>query len=278
MNRFIEGLQSLWSNFAKILMVTATTLLPMQNIAYAQVASPPTVSIATAQSATARPALRPTVYTDGDEVSAREFFGFREYIRGIPTTQTNYDLLKQYGCFIGPQAFAAKITARFIEKGEMCQKSMFDKLDGLNKEGTPLTIVFVEGGTATVVKSVKGINVGQNYLEISTYSLAANSDGKPLTVTYNYHANGGQYMAQMLSSLPGTILGATLPALTMAAVSGCNGDCQRGIINVVSAGAQSSSLAGLESNTTVTNSNGGPGGCGTAACGTTTTTSAHKRD
>ena len=97
---------------------------------------------------------------------------------------------------------------------------------------------------ATVVKTIKGNKVGQNYIQISTFSLAANSDGKPLTVTYNYHANGGQYMAQMLSSLPGTILGATLPQFAAAATrEDCDEACRTGVVNMVTVGVSSSSVS-----------------------------------
>jgi len=252
MNKFISGLQSLWSKLAKAVASAAALSLVVSPIA----ASAQTASAAQTKAATV---ARPAMYTDNVDISAREFFNLVEYVRGAPMSLKDYETLRDYSCVIGPSNLVERLQVRALEKGQMCSKQMFDKLDGLNKEGTPLTISILSGGTMTVTKSIKGINVGQNYLQIETYSLAANSDGKPLTVTYNYHANGGQYMAQMLSSLPGVVLGATLPQITAKVFSNCNGDCQKGVINMVSVASNSASLAAVEQTTTVS----------TPQCGTT---------
>lgn len=254
MKNIFSGPQSLRSNFSKAAASAAALGLAISPIAVAaQTAPPPQARVASA--------ARPAVYTDNADMSAREYFGFVEYIRGIQRTEVQYEQLRKYGCTLSPASFVPDIVEKAIAGGYMCGRKFFQEVGKKTNGGTMYDITYIGAEGATVVKSIKGNKVGQNYVQVSTYSLAANSDGKPLTVTYNYHANGGQYMAQMLSSLPGTILGASLPSLVNAAVSGCNGDCQSGIINIVSAGSQSSSIAATQSTQTTTV--GAPTVCGT---------------
>lgn len=272
MNRFYSGLQSLRSKAIRTVASAAAFGLVLAPVSVQAQAAATQVAAASTKPVAATSVARPAMYTDNLDISAREFFNLREYVRGVPMSQADYETLRDHSCVIGPSALVAKLQTRALEKGQMCSKAMYDKLDGLNKEGTPLTVSIISGGTLTVSKSLKGINAGQNYIQNETYSLASNSDGKPMTVTYNYHANGGQYMAQMLASLPATILGATLPGITAKVLNSCDGNCQSGIINVVSAASDSTSLAAVQSQqTTVV---GVPAGCN----GPCVPTPTHPRD
>ena len=245
MKSVFSGPQFLRSSFSRAAVSAVVLgLMASPTVAFAQAA--PTSQVRSA------PSARPAVYTDSVDISARDYFGYREYIRGIQRPEEQYEQLRKYGCTLSPASFVPDIVEKAIAGGYMCGRKFFQEVGKKTNGGTMYDITYIGAEGATVVKSVKGNKVGQNYVQVATYSLAANSDGKPLTVTYNYHANGGQYMAQMLSSLPGTILGASLPSLVNAAVSGCDGPCQSGIVNIVSAGSQSSSIAATQSTQTTT--------------------------
>lgn len=232
-------------------------------------AAAPTAA-AFAQAATAVTTTLSGPRTDGSEVSARTFFGYREYIRGIQRTEAQYQQLKDFGCTLSPDSFAIRIVTKAIAEGYMCSRRFFSEVGRENSAGTMYDITYLGASGATVVKTIKGNKVGQNYVEISTYSLAADSSGRPLTVTYNYHANGGQYAAQMWTGIPSTVLGATLPGIVAAATRpDCDGPCgQPGFVNIVTAnsGSQSSATNTNQVQNAITQA-AQAGGCGTGTCG-----------
>lgn len=254
-----------------------SSLIIVAAIAVATMSATPVAAQAT-QSAVANQASAQAAQGKGGtlavhpDMSAREFFDFKEYIRGIQRSAEQYDQLKKYGCTV-TQQFAPKIVEEAIAGGYMCSKKFFEKIGSKNTAGTMYDITYLGADGATVVKTIKGTKVGQNYIQISTFSLSANSDGKPQTVTYNYHANGGQYMAQMLSSLPGTILGGMVPQLAASMLNDCDEQCRTGIVNIVSSSSDSNSAAQAVAQLQQTNVGASvPAGCGTGGntpCSTT---------
>jgi hypothetical protein len=195
-------------------------------------------------------------------------FGLTEVVPGIFLNADQRATLIERGCLIGPNALVARILERV---GNTCDKQMFGKLAGVHKSGSSLWMLTVTPDGLELVRSVKGVNVSQNSLEMLVYPYKVYDHpyaGKPVRAAQAFNANGGaikgQAVAGVLMGMANGMGSAGIAAATVCRNCGGTWNIQggQGGAAVAEAGAisQQSSVNHLQANASVA------GACPTGNC------------
>lgn len=149
-------------------------------------------------------------------------FGLTEVVPGIFLNANQKATLIEHGCLIGPTALVARILERV---GNTCDKQMFGKLAHVHKSGSSMWMLTVVPDGLELMRSVKGVNVSQNSIEMLVYPFKVYDHpyaGKPMRAAQSFNVNGAALKGQAAVGILTGMFNGTGAATIAAATNPCN--------------------------------------------------------